>query len=81
MSRHAMVSSTPLMVAVAARRAIDDVRWPGETWAAVRRTLALWRQRARSRAELRSIPSHQLHDLPFDTAETLNEQGKPFWKQ
>lgn len=64
-----------------ARRASDDGRRLGEMWAALCGTLALWRHRARTRAELRSIPSRQLRDLPFDTAETLNEQGKPFWKQ
>ncbi|HLH91710.1 MAG TPA: hypothetical protein VKX28_24940 [Xanthobacteraceae bacterium] len=82
MSRQATVSSTPLTGAVTARRAIADVRrWLGEMWASLCRTLALWRHRARTRAELRSIPRHQLHDLPFDTAVTLNEQNKPFWKQ
>ena len=80
MIRQAIVPLRPLILAVPARHAID-LRRPGEMWAALRRTLALWRHRARTRAELRSIPGHQLNDLPFDTSATLNERAKPFWKR
>jgi uncharacterized protein YjiS (DUF1127 family) len=50
-------------------------------WAALSRTLALWRHRARTRAELGLIPGHQLNDLPFDTSAAVNERAKPFWRQ
>jgi len=41
----------------------------------------LWRQRARSRAELDLIPDHRLKDLPLDMAAILYERDKPFWKR
>jgi uncharacterized protein YjiS (DUF1127 family) len=71
-----------------ARRAIDDAGRLAETWAAtcvttwaaLRRTLALWRQRARTRAELRQIPDHLLSDLPIDTSTLLIDRSKPFWR-
>jgi uncharacterized protein YjiS (DUF1127 family) len=80
MTGRAIVTPRLLVVAVTARRALDDVRRPGAMWAALRRTLALWRHRARTRAELRSIPAHQLKDLPFDAQAALSEWTKPFWK-
>lgn len=80
MTRHAMVPSKPLIMSLTARRAIDDLRRPGEIWTMLRRTWALWRHRARTRAELRLIPSHQLNDLPFDTSAIVSERKKAFWK-
>jgi len=66
-----------------ARHAIDDARQPSGRWgwAALRQTLALWRHRARARAELRRIPDHLFKDLPFDAEMVLSERDKPFWKE
>jgi uncharacterized protein YjiS (DUF1127 family) len=73
-----MVPTRPRLLSATPRRAINDTRWLGERWAALSRTLTLWRQRARSRAELDLIPHHRLNDLPFDTAMIVSERNKPF---
>jgi len=81
MIQDAMVPARPLLPSATARRAINLDRGSGEGWATLRRTLALWRERARSRAELRRMPDHRLTDLPLDTSAILNERDKPFWKE
>ena len=81
MSRHAIVSTKHLPLSLRAPRAIDDAGRLGERWAALHRILAVWRHRARTRAELRLIPDHQLKDVPFDMSTIANERAKPFWKE
>jgi uncharacterized protein YjiS (DUF1127 family) len=81
MTGHAIVPTRPLLRSATPRRAIADMRWLKDTWAAVGRTMTLWRQRARSRAELDLIPDHRLNDLPFDTSVVKAERHKPFWKE
>jgi len=71
-----MVPRRPVLLSEGAAPA----RWLGEGWAALRRTWLLWRQRARSRAELDLIPAHRLKDLPFDTSTILNERAKHLWE-
>ena len=79
MTRHTIVHIRVL--SLTARRAIDQVRRLGARWAPLGRTLALWRHRRRTRAELHLIAGHQLNDLPFDTSTILHERGKAFWEE
>jgi uncharacterized protein YjiS (DUF1127 family) len=81
MTRHVMFPTRPLLLCATPRRALDDVRRLGEGWAAIGRTLTLWRRLARSRAELDLIPDHRLRDLPFDMATARHERAKPFWEE
>ena len=84
MSQYPTIPARHLLLSGMAQRAINDAARLSETWAAIwaelRRTLDLWRQRARTRAELRMIPDHRLNDLPIDTSILLSDRGKPFWR-
>lgn len=42
--------------------------------------LALWRQRARGRAELARLGERELHDIGVSRAEASVEANKPFWQ-
>ena len=44
------------------------------------RVLALWRFRARSRAELKRLSDRELEDIGLSRREALQEASKPFWK-
>jgi uncharacterized protein YjiS (DUF1127 family) len=81
MTRDALASLRPLAVSDIARRSTNDAGQLAERAAALGRMLAVWRHRARTRAELDLIPSHRLNDLPFDTSTIWNEREKPFWKE
>jgi len=80
MTQNAIMPTKPHLLAATARRAVNGARGLGERWAALRRTLALWRERARSRADLDRIPAHRLNDLPFDKSMISSERNKPFWR-
>ena len=43
-------------------------------------TLALWRRRARERAELARIARRDLRDAGIDPGQAAFEAGKPFWQ-
>jgi uncharacterized protein YjiS (DUF1127 family) len=43
-------------------------------------TLAVWRERARSRAELAALDARQLADIGLSTADAWTEISKPFWR-
>ena len=43
--------------------------------------LALWRLRARERAELASMNERDLHDLGLTPDQAVFEAAKPFWKE
>ncbi len=43
-------------------------------------TLALWRRRARERAELATISHRDLRDAGLDPGQAAFEAGKPFWR-
>lgn len=43
-------------------------------------TLAEWRRRARSRAELALLSSRELHDIGLSPGERLQECRKAFWR-
>ncbi len=81
MSRHAMAHDKPFLPSAMAWRAMSDARGLGERWAMLGRTLALWRRRARSRAELDRIPKHRLNDLPADMSAIQSERAKWFWQE
>ena len=80
MTRHATAPARPLLLSMMTRRAVNDAHRLGERWAALHRTLVLWRRRARTRAELDLIPSHRLKDLPHDMTTILNERDKQLWE-
>ena len=67
---------------VAARLRRDDRRDAAvtETVAArVGRTLAEWRRRARSRAQLARCSPRELRDIGLTPADAVRECAKPFW--
>jgi uncharacterized protein YjiS (DUF1127 family) len=67
---------------VAARLRRDDRRDAAvtETVAArVGRTLAEWRRRARSRAQLARFSPRELRDIGLTPADAARECAKPFW--
>lgn len=43
-------------------------------------TLAKWETRARTRAQLRRLPTERYADIGLTTAEVLHEVAKPFWR-
>lgn len=42
--------------------------------------LALWRQRARSRQQLRQLEPHRLQDLGLEWRAAQTEADRPFWQ-
>ena len=42
--------------------------------------IAVWRDRARQRRQLRSLNNHMLRDLGLTRADVLAESDKPFWR-
>ena len=75
------MSSLAQRLAVARLRRADH-RDAGriETLAArVRRALAEWRRRARSRAQLARFGERDLRDIGLTPAEAARECAKPFW--
>lgn len=43
-------------------------------------TLALWRKRARERAELATLSARDARDLGIDPGVVIYEASKPFWR-
>jgi uncharacterized protein YjiS (DUF1127 family) len=43
-------------------------------------TLALWRQRARGRRQLRAFDDHLLRDIGITRLQAAAEADKPFWR-
>jgi uncharacterized protein YjiS (DUF1127 family) len=48
--------------------------------ARVQETIALWRERARDRAELSQLTERDLRDARISHAAFRNELAKPFWR-
>lgn len=46
----------------------------------LRATLALWRRRARERAELARLGERELRDIGMSPGTLYTELGKPFWR-
>jgi uncharacterized protein YjiS (DUF1127 family) len=64
-----------LHLLVLSRRAL-----PSFGWLALSSTLALWRERRRSRRQLADLDSRALADIGVSHAEQWAECCKPFWK-
>jgi uncharacterized protein YjiS (DUF1127 family) len=50
------------------------------SWSELRAVFKEWRERARSRYELRMLADHQLWDMGMTRTDANNEADKPFWK-
>ena len=61
-----------------ARRAprAEDESLFGQLWA----TLAVWRERSRTRARLADLDDHMLRDIGLDPNLVEHEIRKPFWR-
>jgi len=46
----------------------------------IRRALAEWRRRARSRTQLARLAEHELRDIGLTPADAAREYAKPFWR-
>ncbi len=50
------------------------------TIAAVRQTVAAWRNRARARRDLARLDIHMLRDIGLDEVDARRESARPFWE-
>jgi len=50
-------------------------------WNEIRTLFIEWRQRARSRLELRSLDERELWDMGLTRMDAQNEADKPFWQR
>jgi uncharacterized protein YjiS (DUF1127 family) len=53
---------------------------PARWWPAIRSTLALWRDRSRTRQYLARLDSRGLADIGITRAEQQRECAKPAWR-
>jgi uncharacterized protein YjiS (DUF1127 family) len=63
-------SSTNLSIDVTRNRLI---------WSRIKKLLVVWRERARSRSELRFLTDHDLSDFGVSRGVADHEAAKPFW--
>lgn len=49
-------------------------------WASLGETLHVWRERYRSREELRHWSDRDLHDVGISWSDIVHEAEKPFWR-
>jgi len=76
----AMTSAAYRLAAARLRREHHrDARRGATPAARVRRALAEWRRRARSRAQLARFGERDLRDIGLTPAEAAREYAKPFW--
>ena len=51
-----------------------------DSFLAIDRLLALWRERRQQRDQLRQMPEYLLLDIGLTEADALEEASKPFWR-
>ncbi|MFZ2075589.1 MAG: DUF1127 domain-containing protein [Xanthobacteraceae bacterium] len=80
-------TKTAFLAAIATSTAVDAMHGSNSAsrtfrlsrWSQVKRDLAEWRVRARSRNELMNLNDRLLRDIGVSPYEAVSEASKPFW--